>query len=143
MNSLDTNLLFYAPNEDCEEYEKASDLVQQALNHPVDWIVSDQVYFELYRLLRKPIVLEHPLSAMEAWECIDFYRHQSGWMHCCYETPFMTQIVDQLKNAEFPPRRTFDIVLAITLKMHGVRTFYTRNINDFESFHWFTVIDPL
>jgi predicted nucleic acid-binding protein len=143
VNSIDTNLLFYTTNEDCDEHEKASALIQQALDRPDDWIVSDQVYFELYGLLRNPVVLERPLSAMEAWESVDFYRHQSGWLHCCYETSFMTEIVDRLKSEEFPPRRTFDIVLAITLKKHGVRTFYTRNVDDFEPLNWFTVINPL
>jgi toxin-antitoxin system PIN domain toxin len=143
MNSLDTNILFYAANEDCKEHDKARALVQQALDHSVEWIISDQVYFELYRLLRNPIVLEHPLSAPRAWEIIDFYRHQSGWMHCCYETSFMTEIAEFLKSNEFPPRKTFDSVLAVTLNKHGVSTFYTRNKGDFEPFHWFKLIDPL
>lgn len=143
MNSLDTNLLFYAINEDCKEHIKAHALVQHALDHPTEWIISDQVYFELYRLLQNPIVLEHPLSAVQGWQIINFYRHQSGWMHCCYETSFMTEIAGYLKSDAFPPRRTFDIVLAITLKKHGVGTFYTRNTRDFEAFHWFVLIDPL
>lgn len=143
MNSLDTNLLLYAANEDCEEYSKAGALVRQALDHPAEWIIADQVYFELYRLLRNPIVLEHPLSAAQAWQIVDFYRHQSGWMHCCYEASFMTEIAELLKRNEFPPRRTFDSVLAITLKKHGVDTFYTRNTRDFEAFQWFALIDPL
>jgi toxin-antitoxin system PIN domain toxin len=143
MNSLDTNILLYTANEDCQEHEKARTLVQQALDHSADWIVSDQVYFELYRLLRNPIVLEHPLSAAQAWEIIDFYRHKSGWMHCCYETSFMAEIAELLNSNEFPPRNTFDGVLAITLKKHGVNTLYTRNTRDFEPYQWFTLIDPL
>ena len=143
MNSLDTDILFYAANEDCKEHKKAIALVQQALDHSVEWIISDQVYFELYRLLRNPIVLEHPLSAAQAWEIINFYRRQSGWMHCCYETSFMAEIAELLKSNEFPPRKTFDGVLAITLKKHGVDALYTRNARDFEPFGWFTLIDPL
>ena len=143
MNSLDTNVLLYASNEDCKEYRKARALVQQALDHPSEWIISDQVYFELYRLLRNPLVLEHPLSAVQAWQIIDFYRYQSGWMHCCYETSFMAEIASHLKRTEFPPRRTFDSLLAITLKKHCVDAFYTRNTRDFEAFQWFTLIDPL
>jgi predicted nucleic acid-binding protein len=143
MNSLDTSILFYATNEDCEEYNKERALVQQALDHSVEWIVSDQIYFELYRLLRNPIVLEHPLSAAEAWKIIDFYRHQSGLMYCCYETSFMSEIAERLKSEELPPSRTFNSVLAITLKKHDVGTYYTKNTRVFEPFHWFTLIDPL
>jgi toxin-antitoxin system PIN domain toxin len=143
VNSIDTNLLLYAANEDCDEHGAATTLVRQALNRPADWIVADQVYFELYRLLRNPAVLERPLSASQAWESVDFYRHQSGWMHCCYETSFMSEIIQLLKSEQLPPRRTFDLVLAITLKKHGVKRFYTRNVQDFASLDWFETIDPL
>jgi toxin-antitoxin system PIN domain toxin len=142
VNSLDTNILLYATNEDCAEHQGAIALVQQALNRSAGWIVSDQVYFEFYRLLRNPKVLEHPLAGSEAWRIIDFYRHQSGWMHCCYENTYMGEIAAFLDGDDFPPARTFDVVLAVTLKKNGVDTFYTHNKKDFEPYRWFTLIDP-
>ena len=105
--------------------------------------MADQVYFELYRLLRNPAVLERPRSSAEAWECLDYYRHHSGWLHCAYETPFMDQVAEILRNTEFAPRKTFDLVLAVTLKRNGVTTLYTRNTADFEGLEWFTVVNPL
>lgn len=51
MKSLDTNMLLYAINVDCAEHEPARDLVDRALSESDEWIVADQVYFELYGLL--------------------------------------------------------------------------------------------
>jgi hypothetical protein len=31
----------------------------------------------------------------------------------------------------------------VTLRSHGVETFYTRNTKDFERFGWFKLIDPV
>jgi len=143
MNSLDTNILLYATNADCSEHIRAKALVDRALGEPREWIVADQVYFELYRLLRNPVVLQHPLSAAQAWECLDFFRHRSGWMHCAYEVAFMDDLAEHLRSDGLAPRRTFDLVLAITLKRHGVATLYTRNAADFFALGWFSAVDPL
>ena len=55
--------------------------------------------------------------------------------------------MDQLKplwqNESFPARRTFDLVLALTLKAQGVTEFYTRNTKDFEDLGFFIVKNPL
>ena len=42
-----------------------------------------------------------------------------------------------------PASSTFDAVLAVTLKNHGVDAFFTHNVKDFIGFGWFEVIDPL
>jgi hypothetical protein len=46
-------------------------------------------------------------------------------------------------DPSFSARRTFDLVLAVTLRRNGVETLYTRNASDFAAFGWFTVVDPL
>ena len=43
MNSLDTNILVYAANVDCDEHERANRLVNQALSSPHEWIIAEQV----------------------------------------------------------------------------------------------------
>jgi hypothetical protein len=47
-----------------------------------------------------------------------------------------------LDQQEFSASRTFDLVLAVTPRRNGVKTFYTRNVKDFADLGWFTVIDP-
>jgi toxin-antitoxin system PIN domain toxin len=143
MKSLDTNILLYAINKDCPEHEACSDLVRHALGEPESWIIADQVWFELYRLLRNPAVLSQPLSAPDAAASVAWYRNKSGWVHCAWETSMIGQLEGLWKEDSFPARRSFDLVLAITLKNNGVKQFYTRNTKDFEVFDFFAVVNPL
>ena len=66
MNSLDTNILYYATNMECPEHARAKDFLENAAREPADWIVADQVLVEYYRLVRNPSVLEKPLSGQRS-----------------------------------------------------------------------------
>lgn len=143
MNSLDTNILYFATNSSCPEHPRARALVERAAREHLEWTVADQVLFEYYRLVRNPAVLEKPLSAGDAGRRIRFFRDEIGWRHCAYDQACWSEVIGGLSDPSFPARRTFDLVLAVTLRRNGVQTFYTRNTADFEAFGWFTVVDPL
>ncbi len=143
MKSLDTNVLLYSINKDCPEHESCASLIYHALGEPESWIIADQVWFELYRLLRNPAVLPHPLGAEDAATTVYWYRNKSGWLHCAWETNMIGQLEGFWRNPSFPARRSFDLILAITLKNNGVKEFYTRNTKDFESYDFFTIVNPL
>jgi uncharacterized protein len=143
MKSMDTNILMYASNSDCREYAICSELVERALSTPRQWIIADQVWFELYRLLRNPTVLANPLGAKEAGQTIKWFRRESGWLHCAWETNSMSKLESLWSEASFPSKRVFDLILALTLKNNGVTEFYTRNSRDFKEFGFFSVINPL
>jgi toxin-antitoxin system PIN domain toxin len=143
MNSLDTNILLYALNSGCPEHIYCRRLIDRALSEKGQWIVAEQVWFELYRLLRNKAVLENPLDPKHAADVIAWYRNRSGWLHCSWETDMMEELDKIWRGAGFPGRNGFDAVLAVTLKAHGVDTFYTRNIMDFSPFGFFTLIDPI
>ena len=143
MKSLDANLLYFATNSRAPGHAKALRLVERIASEPGDWILADQVLFEYYRLIRNPAVLAHPLSASAAASRLAFFRERLGCLHCAYDPKFFGELLDCLQAPAFAAARTFDAVLAVTLKSHGVTTFYTRNVRDFRSFGWFSVIDPL
>ena len=143
MKSLDTNILYYATNAECPEHERAKAFLESAASEPTDWIIADQVLFEYYRLVRNPSVLEKPLSASEAARRLRFFREEIGWRHCGYDRECWSDVMAGLSEARFPARRTFDLVLAVTLHRNGVDTFYTRNPADFTGFGWFRVVDAL
>ncbi len=143
MKSLDTNILLYAINSDCPEHPVCRQLLDKALNEQGSWIVADQIWFELYRLLRNPVVLQNPLTASQAAETVNWYREKSGWLKCAWEPDMMKELLSHWEEEKFPPRRSFDAILAVTLKAHGVKSFYTRNNKDFDDFRFFNVINPL
>ena len=62
LSSLDTNILLYAANEDAPEHGVCKEFLEQIVKDPEDWMIADQVYLELYRALRNPKVMSHPLS---------------------------------------------------------------------------------
>ena len=143
MKSLDTNILLYALNCDCPEHETCRSLVESALSEAEQWVIADQVWFELYRLLRNHAVLEKPLTAAQAAEAIDWYRNRSGWLRCAWETDMMEKVEALWKHKDFPARRCFDAQMAIVLNENGVTEFYTRNVRDFKGFGFFRLVDPL
>lgn len=141
MNSLDTNVLLYATNADCPEHASARLVVEQLLAAPGEWVIADQVLFEYYRLLRNAAVLTRPLKAADAAGRLRFFREEAGCMHCGYEMALWPEIAERLEQPGFPPARTFDLVLAVTLRAAGVDRFYTRNVKDFRAFGFFEVVD--
>lgn len=143
MNSLDTNILLYGTNQDCAEFESANRVINQALQSPEEWIIADQVYFELYRLLGNKTVLEKPATPSKAFSIVSFFRNSSGWLHCCYETSFWNEVEKWLSAEAFSARNVFDLKLAVTLKKNSITTFYTRNVKDFKYLDYFRVINPI
>ncbi len=143
MQSLDTNILLYAINQDCAEHEACKRLIAEALASPATWTVAEQVWFELYRLLRHPRVLSRPLDAVTAADTIAWYRDRSGWTTCAWTPATMSRLHTLWRSPEFPARRTFSAVLALSLRAHGVTRLYTRNVRDFEDAGFAEVIDPV
>ncbi|MCU0726373.1 MAG: PIN domain-containing protein [Planctomycetes bacterium] len=143
MNSLDTNLLLYATNADCAEHTRARPVIEEMIAAPGEWVIADQVLLEYYRLVRNPAVLARPLSAAEAEKRLEFFREESGVPHCGYEIALWPEIAKQLGRPGFRAARTFDLVLAVTLRAAGVERFLTRNVRNFRPFDFFEVVDPL
>ena len=143
MNSLDTNILVYAANEDCEEHAQANRLVNEALASPREWILAEQVLLEYYKAIRHPRILARPLSAAAATEQIRFFREKSGFMICCYELNLWDDTVHWLSQKDFPYQRTHDLILGLTLLRNGVKTFYSRNTKDFVNLGFKTLINPI
>ncbi len=144
MNSGDTNLLLYAMNRGCAEHAAAKAWLEAALHEPRKWIFSDQVLFELYRLLRHPRVMTRALAARDALAQIVWFREETGFLHCGYEEARWAGVLRALKSqAERSGLLVHDAVLAETLRAQGVTRFYTRNVADFSDFGFFEVVNPL
>jgi predicted nucleic acid-binding protein len=143
MKSLDTNILLYAADEDCREHEAAIRLVNDALRSPTEWMLADQVLFEMYAGLRHPGVFAKPLSAVEAARRVAFLRDEAGFSFCCHELRGWLKIHAGLSAPAFPRRRTYDLVLAVTLRSNGVTEFYTRNVGDFRTAGFERLVNPI
>lgn len=143
MKSLDTQILVYALNRDCEEHAKARGALDRLLAEPLEWMLADQVLFELYRCLRHPRILTNPLPPAEASARVRFLAEQSGCRRCGWEHAFWPKVTPHLERDDFPHRRTFDLVLGITLRAHGVTEFHTRNTRDFADLGFAHLVNPI
>ncbi|NJM38227.1 MAG: PIN domain-containing protein [Akkermansiaceae bacterium] len=143
MNSLDTNILIYAINSGCEEHPQAKLVYESMLADPNNWIISDQVLFELYRGLRNGRILERPLTHGQALHQIVFLREDAGVLHCSYETSFWKKLTVGFIDTSRKSTHIFDRTLGITLIQHGVDHFYTRNTKDFTEFGFKKLINPI
>lgn len=143
MNSIDTNLLVHALDQSSPLYAKAFPIYERCLTERQSWLIADQTLFELFRALRNPSVFRRPLSTAQATRLIEQIRNQGAAAHCAYDARLWPCVMDLLRR--FPDRKgilVFDATIAVTLHARGVKTFYTRNLQDFREFGLFEVIDP-
>ena len=74
MKSLDTNILVHALDTASPHHAACFPLYESLLRDRNTWVLADQVFFELYRLLRNPAVFRHPLTASQATRTIERIR---------------------------------------------------------------------
>jgi len=143
--AFDTNLLFYAVNEDSPFHDAAASfLASIQTNESV--ILSELVLVELYRLLRNPVINERPLGASAAAEVIETYRRHPHWLLVALPVD-QRRLHDRLwrKAAEpaFPYRRIYDTRLALSLRQQGVTELATANVKDFRELGFQRVWNPV
>ncbi|MFM7180962.1 MAG: type II toxin-antitoxin system VapC family toxin [Verrucomicrobiales bacterium] len=144
MKSLDTNILVHALDTGSPYHSACFPIYESLLRDRNEWLVADQMLFELYRLLRNPVVFKNPLGASQATGLIERIRNGGAAMHCAYDARLWPRVMDLLRR--FPDRKgdlVFDAALAVTLQSKGVKTFYTRNTRDYQAFEMFDVVDPV
>ncbi len=141
MISFDTNLLLYALNPHCREFEVARGLLV-AHQHSDRVVICEQVLVELYLLLRNPHVVRDPRTPADAAAICRGFRSGPTW-RVVEGGPVMAEVWDLASREDFPRRRIIDARIALTLRHHGVNEFYTRNRRDFLAFGFERVVDPL
>ncbi len=145
MLSIDTNILLHAVNEDSPSHEAAYAWMT-SIQGDEEVAVSEFILAELYGLLRNGAVLKHPLSAEEAVEVIQAYRHHPQWRLIGFPTesrPVHDSLWNKARAKNFAFRRLYDTRSALTLMAQGVTDFATVNVKDFEGVGFRRVWNPL
>lgn len=145
MLSIDTNILFHAFNSDSPGHTAAFRWIGSIQNQD-DVAISEFVLAELYGLLRNPAVLTKPLSADQAVDVIQTYRHHPLWRLVGFagESRSLHDSLWQKARAKnFAFRRLYDVRLALLLTLQGVTEFATTNGKDYEGLGFAKVWNPL
>jgi toxin-antitoxin system PIN domain toxin len=145
MISIDTNILFYAFNQDSPKHSAAYSWITSLQGHD-EVVISEFILAEFYGLLRNAAVLKRPLSAKDAVEVIQTYRSHPRWRLIGFAAE-SRQLHDSLweRAAEtaFAFRRFYDVRSALTMLSQGVKEFATTNVKDFEGIGFQRVWNPL
>lgn len=143
--AIDTNLLVYAHNEDSEFHQQAVQFIERVFNEydaggRLAVCLSTQVLTEFMNVMTRQ-TLRRPLSLQEAADLVQGYL-DTGVLVLSHKKTQMQTFLRILRQVT-TRKKMFDVVLAATLKDHGVAGLYTVNTADFEEFEWLAVINPL
>ncbi len=143
--AFDTNLLFYAVNEDSPFHTAAATfLASRATDETVS--LSELVLVELYGLLRNPVVNKNPLASGHAVEVVETFRRHPHWLLVALpvEQRRLHDVLWQIAaDPSFGYRRIYDGRLALSLIQQGVTDFATANVEDFQGLGFRRVWNPL
>ncbi len=145
MLSIDTNILLHAFNENSPRHQAAFAWIT-SIQRDEDVAISEFILAEFYGLLRNPAVLKHPLTAEEAVEVIQTYRHHPRWRLIGFPTesrPLHDTLWRKATAKTFAFRRLYDTRSALTLIAQGVTEFATVNVKDFEGVGFRRVWNPI
>lgn len=145
MLSIDTNILLHAFNEHSPRHQAAYAWIT-SIQRFEDVAISEFILAEFYGLLRNPAVLKHPLTAEEAVEVIQTYRHHPRWRLIGFPTesrPLHDTLWKKATAKTFAFRRLYDTRSALTLIAQGVTDFATVNVKDFEGVGFRRVWSPI
>lgn len=145
MFALDTNLLIYAHNAGSAFHEKAAAFVKKIIaerdeigQHVVG--IPSQTFAEFINVITRQTI-EKPMTMAQAIVVVEKYlKANVPVIH-----PQLTQLQAflELAKATTTRKKTFDIVLAATLKDNGIEGLYTVNVDDFKDFTFLKVVNPL
>lgn len=145
MISLDTNILLPAVEADNPQHEKATAFIE-SLQDNEDVAISEFILLELYSLLRNPAVLARPLTAEQASDVCEAFRHHPRWQLIGFppdSRAFHDLFWPRLREKALARRRAYDWRAALSMLRQGVTEFATVNVKDFEGFGFARVWNPL
>lgn len=139
--SLDTNVLVYASDTESPRHRAARDFLARCAAGPEVVIVPWPVAMSYLRIVTDPRILRHPLAPREAEANLESLL---GLPHVRVigEEDGFWQVYRALTAGQVVRGRLVpDAHLAALLVQHGVRRFYTSDV-DFRRFRQIEVLDP-
>lgn len=140
---VDTNILIYAANRDCNEHRAAVAAMESWLSGSVPWAVTWGIVYEFLRITTHPRVFTHPLSAGQALEFLAPVL-TSDLVTVLIPSPRHEAILrDTIDEFGKPAGNIFhDLHTAVLMREHGVPEVMTAD-TDFRKFPFLSVTNPI
>lgn len=140
---VDTNILAYAVNRDCDEHRGAVSAVEGWLSGSIPWALTWGVIYEFLRVVTHPRIFRRPLSCDQALGFLDPIL-ASDVVTVLGLTPRHEALLrSTIREVGRPAGNLFhDLHTAVTMREHGVSEIMTAD-TDFRRFSFLTVTDPV
>ena len=140
---VDTNILAYAVNRDCEEHRTAVRTLEGWLADAVPWALTWSIVYEFLRVVTHPRIFRRPLSADQA---LAFLAPVLGYdvVTVLGPTPRHGALLrSTVREFGTPAGNLFhDLHTAVTMREHGIAEIMTADV-DFRKFAFLRVTNPL
>jgi toxin-antitoxin system PIN domain toxin len=140
---VDTNILAYAVNRDCEEHPAAAEAVRAWLSGPVPWSLTWGIVYELLRVVTHPRIFPRPLTADRALQFLDPIL-SSDLVSVVGPTSRHEDLLrSTVRETGRPAGNLFhDLHTAVIMREHGISEIMTAD-TDFRKFPFLRVTDPV
>jgi uncharacterized protein len=140
--SIDANVLLYASNTNCPEYEAARNFLQLLPGDPDLLCLTWPALMAYQRIATHPSIFANPLSPKHAWENIE--QLLSLPRACLVQETEDFQATYRGISSELGIHGNLvpDAHIAAILRLHGVRKLYSTD-SDFRKFPFLDVVNPL
>lgn len=140
---IDTNILLYAANRDCEEHPAAVRFLLTAAASAAPWFFTEGIVYEFLRVSTHPRVFPRPLDWKEAARFLRPFLESPNFLVLSAEERHWRLLAELLGTLTHPAGNLFfDIRTAVLMREHGIREIYTTD-TDFLQFPGIKVINPL
>ncbi len=140
---VDTNVLVFAANPDCQEHPKSLAFLERTRKARLPWYLTWGILYEFLRVCTHARVFRGPWTVEAGWEFVLGLLASPG-VTVLTETRRHGEVAAQTFK-EVPTIRgslLHDAHTAILMREHGIRRIYTRD-TDFHRFPFLEVVDPL
>lgn len=143
MYVVDTNILIYAADKNCEEHTICFKLLEDIRREILPWFLTWSIIYEFLRVSTHPRVFRKPLKINDSINFMKALLSSTG-LKVLTETQNHAQLLtDTLIEVKgIKGNKLHDTHIAVIMREHGISKIYTRD-NDFHIFSFIEVIDPL
>lgn len=139
---IDTNVLLYAANSDCDEHQDAYQFLAHAASTAAPWYLTEGIIYEFLRVSTHAKVFPNPLSWKKALEFVKPLLTNENFLLLASGEDHWDQLEKTLERLSYPSGNLFfDIRTVVLMKEHGIRKIYTTD-TDFLQFTGIEVVNP-
>lgn len=140
---VDTNILVYAANRDCQEHDPARAALERWLTGNVPWAITWGIAYEFLRIVTHPRVFRRPAGAGEAFSFLEPILAADVVSVLAPTHRHEALLRETIAEFGAPAGNIFhDLHTAVLMREHGVAEIMTADV-DFRKFPFLSVTDPL